>query len=72
MNTENTEIAGLPRPLNRSAARKIAIHYSDYHRTGKFTRVSEEFLDGIEAKLTALIHATVQRHRSVGKTLIDT
>ena len=54
--------------LNRSAARRYALEFARANRP-KFTRVSQEFLDRIEARVKALIQAEVQRHPSLGVTL---
>lgn len=48
---------------NRSALRRHALKVSDTQRRGKFTRVSEEFLDGIVAEIEnerRRLRATVQ------------
>ena len=54
--------------LNRSAARRYALEFALANRP-KFTRVSQEFLDRIEARAKAVIQAEVQRHPSLGVTL---
>lgn len=46
------------RILNRTAVREYALHVSEKIRNGKFTRVSEEFVDAVEAELNALIRRT--------------
>ena len=55
--------------INRSAVKAHALEYSISNRNGKFTRVSKDFLDRINAKLRVLIESEVQSHPSVGKTL---
>ena len=54
--------------LNRSAARRYALEFARANRP-KFTRVSQEFLDRIEARAKAVIQTEVQRHPSPGVTL---
>lgn len=52
----NNEITSrTPSILNRSAIKKYALKVSAERRAGKFTRVSEEFLQGIEAELESVI-----------------
>lgn len=41
--------------INRSAVKVYALGVSGKHRAGKFTRVSEEFLTGVEAEVEATI-----------------
>lgn len=43
------------RILNRTAVREYALHVSEKIRNGKFTRVSEEFINAVEAELSATI-----------------
>lgn len=57
-----SETESIPAPLrfnliNRTAARKYALLVSKQRKAGKFTRVSEGFLDGVEASLDAAIRA---------------
>lgn len=54
--------------LNRSAVRRYALEFARANRP-KFTRVSQEFVDRIEARVKALIQAEGQRHPSLGVTL---
>ena len=56
--------------LNRSAVKKRALLLSRDTRAGKFTRVSKEFLERINAVVDATIRSEVHRHPSVGKTLM--
>ncbi len=49
--------------------KKLALEVSAQHRAGKFTRVSKDFLDRIEAITKRAIVSEVRRHPSVGKTL---
>lgn len=46
------------RILNRTAVREYALHVSEKVRNGKFTRVSDEFINAVEAELSALIRRT--------------
>jgi hypothetical protein len=55
--------------INRSAVKKIALEYSATNKNGKFTRVSKDFLERINAKLRVMIESEVQSHPSIGKTL---
>ena len=54
---------------NQSNVKKYALAVSADTRQGKFTRVSKDFLDRIEAKTRNLIQAEVRNHPSVGVTL---
>jgi hypothetical protein len=55
--------------VSPSKIRDLALAVSKEARQGKFTRVSKDFLDRIEAKTYALVVAEVKAHPSVGKTL---
>jgi len=55
--------------LNRSAVKKLSLHVSETERAGKFTRVSKEFMERINARLNNVIREEIHRHPSVGKTL---
>lgn len=55
--------------INISHTKQYALDQSKLTRQGKFTRVSKDFLDRIEAKLRNVIAAEVKAHPSVGKTL---
>lgn len=60
MNTETEQqTASAPRPsiINRSAVKSYALKVSVEKRAGKFTRVSAEFLDDVEAQLETEIRA---------------
>lgn len=57
--------------LNKKACRELALRWAK-RRTGcNFTRVSQKYLDDIEAKVRLLIQRSVDSHRSVGKTITD-
>lgn len=55
--------------LNRSAVKRAAVNLSDIHRNGKFTRVSEEFVQKAEAALKVWMVGYISRHPSIGKTI---
>jgi hypothetical protein len=55
--------------INKAALRRLALDLSKQHRRGKFTRVSKEFVDRIEARLILLVHDEVKRHPTLGVTL---
>ena len=56
--------------INRSAVKKMAIQLSKDIRAGKFTRVSVEFLERVNAATDAYIRQAVHSHPGVGKTLV--
>lgn len=56
--------------LCRSKVKAFALEISRTKRAGKFTRVSKDFLDRMEARFKADIHSEIHRHPSVGKTLM--
>lgn len=55
--------------INRAKTKERLLQLSKDFRGGKFTRVSKEALDELEAKHMANMRAMVQRHPSVGKTI---
>lgn len=55
--------------INRQAVRRHALELSRSQRLGKFTRVSREFLDSVEAAVRSHIAAQVRSHPSKGRTL---
>ena len=55
--------------LNKSKVRAYALQLSEENRGGKFTRVSSDFIDRIEAKLRNIIRQEIHAHPSVGTTL---
>lgn len=55
--------------INRSAVKKMSLQLSTDTRAGKFTRVSIEFLEKVNAATDAYIRQAVQSHDPVGKTL---
>ena len=55
--------------LNRSAVKRAAISLSLSNRNGKFTRVSDEFIQKAEANLKLWMAGYISRHPSIGKTI---
>jgi len=55
--------------ISPTKLRQFALECSKEMRGGKFTRVSKEFTDRIEAKVRAIVRAEVHSHPSVGCTL---
>jgi len=55
--------------LNRSKTKAFLLQLSKDTRGGKFTRVSPEILDRLEAKLRNIAIQEVHSHPSVGVTL---
>ena len=54
--------------INRAAVKRSALRAAS-GRAHQFTRVSDEFLDAVEASLLRCIQQRVQAHPSKGKTL---
>lgn len=58
--------------LNRKACKEFTLRWARDKRLGwKPTRVSKQFLDDLNTKIEMTIQKAVNRHRSVGKTIID-
>jgi len=55
--------------LNKSKMKEFLLQISQDTRGGKFTRVSPEILNRIEAKLRNIARQEVHSHPSVGCTL---
>lgn len=55
--------------INASAVKKLALKISLNTQGGKFTRVSKEFLEGINAVVAETVAIRVHRAPSKGKTL---
>ena len=55
--------------INRATVETLALDLSEKMRRGKFTRVSKEFLDEIEAQVRSMVVSRVHRAPGVGKTL---
>ena len=56
--------------ISRSKTKKYIKEVAKRTRGGKFTRVSEGFVDELESDLRVLIHQKIHRHPSIGKTLM--
>jgi len=59
----------LSRLTNTSKVKQAALEFAGQHRAKAFTRVSQSFLDAIEAEVRVLILRRVKLQPSVGKTL---
>lgn len=58
--------------INRKACKELALKWATDHRTGWLpTRVSKSFLDDLDSKVRLLVQGSVNRHRTVGKTIQD-
>lgn len=57
--------------INRSAVKAYALKVSKEKRAGKFTRVSVEFLDSVEANLEALIRGLAQGYNEDDAVIPD-
>jgi hypothetical protein len=58
--------------INRTACRDFALRYARDNRLGWMPeRVSARFLDDVEAFVTVRIQKAIEKHRTVGKTIID-
>lgn len=57
------------RVINRDYVRRWALDYASTNRCHKFNRVSEQFLNAIEASTKSAIRDRIMRHPSKGKTL---
>lgn len=55
--------------LNRAAVRAFTLEQSRHLRLGRFTRISEEWFEELEAHVRTAIAARVHRAPSLGKTL---
>ena len=49
--------------------RRLALDMAEGQRPGRFTRVSESFLERVDAAVVKAVAREVQAHPSVGKTL---
>ena len=56
--------------IQKATVKKRALHFSKTLRAGKFTRVSDAWLQMIAAKVDNVIQSEVQRHPTLGKTLL--
>ena len=58
--------------INRAACKKFTLKWAQEHRLGcDFRCVSKQYLDDLDSKVRLLIQDSVNKHRSVGKTIID-
>lgn len=55
--------------INVAHCKEYALAASIANRNGKFTRVSVQFIERLDARLRAIIQAEVQQHPSLGCTL---
>jgi hypothetical protein len=55
--------------LNKTAIKTIALGLADKRFKGKFTRVSKEYLDDLEARVRNMIEKDIFCLPSVGKTV---
>ncbi len=72
--TERTSSTGrrrrAPTPLiNRKEVRRLTLELAADMGRGRFTRVSTEFLEEVNAQLRAWIAGRIHRAPSIGKTL---
>jgi hypothetical protein len=58
------------RVINRDYVKRWALDYARTNRAQPFTRVSERFLNAIEAQTKSLIRQRIDKHPSRGKTLM--
>jgi len=56
--------------LNKTSARKFIIDYAKATRGHPFNKVSNQFINEVEASLRNIITAKIHRHPSKGKTLM--
>ena len=58
--------------INRAACKKFTLKWAQEHRRGcDYRRVSKQYLDDLDSKVRLLIQDSVNKHRSVGKTITD-
>ena len=57
--------------INRTQCKKLVKQLSIEHRQGKFTRVSDEFLNRIETQVYRMIYQSVKEHPTIGKTITE-
>ena len=58
--------------INRAACKKLALRWARDNRRGcQFNRVGKQYLDDLESKVRLLIQQSVNKHRSVGRTIRD-
>ena len=58
--------------INKAACKKFTLRWAQDNRTGWMpTRVSQKFLDDLDAKVRLLIQGAVSKHRTAGRTIQD-
>lgn len=58
--------------INRKACKEFAVRWGQERRPGWMpTRVSQKYLDDLNSKLRLLMQNSINKHRSVGKTIMD-
>jgi hypothetical protein len=58
--------------INRRACKELALRWAQANRRGWMpSQVSRQFLDDLDTKVRLLIQGSVERHRTVGKTVKD-
>ena len=55
--------------VSKSKVKKFALEYAATNKAHPFTRVSQEFIDAVEANARTFIRNTVQSNPSKGKTI---
>jgi Uri superfamily endonuclease len=68
--TERPSTTRVSRVINRDYVKRWALDYARTNRSHPFTRVSEQFLNAIEAATKAAIRDKIDRAPSKGKTLL--
>jgi len=56
--------------INQAECRRLVLAFAQERWPGKFTRVSQEVFDALEATMRKDIHGIVQQHPTVGKTIM--
>ena len=69
MTEQDTSTIRQSRVINRDYVKRWALDYARTNRSHPFDRVSEKFLNMIEAQTKAAIRYRIDRHPSKGKTL---
>lgn len=56
--------------INRSAVKQLTLEVAgEKWRDGRMTRVSDEFIRGVEVEVRNLIRKQIGQHPSIGKTI---
>ena len=56
--------------VNKKAVKLYALGMSQKYRNGKFTRVSQRFVDTCDDKMKGFVAEYVRNHPTVGKTIM--